>query len=45
MNISFLTSGFPNGITDDFIMCIKEYYDNNGIFTFIALTLNNIHNW
>lgn len=36
MNISFLTSGFPNGFTDDFIRCIKDCYNNNGSFTFIA---------
>lgn len=36
MNISFLIKGFPSGFIDDFIMCIKEYYNNNIIFTFIA---------
>lgn len=36
MSISFLTSGFPNGFTDEFIKCIKYFYNNNGSFTFIA---------
>lgn len=36
MNISFLTSGFPNGFTDEFVRCIKDCYNNNGLFTFIA---------
>lgn len=36
MNVSILTSGFPNGFTDEFIKCIKEYYGNNGSFVFIA---------
>ena len=36
MKVSILTSGFPNGFTDDFIQCIKEYYYNNGSFVLIA---------
>lgn len=36
MKVSILTSGFPNGFTDDFIQCVKEYYDYNGSFVFIA---------
>lgn len=36
MKILFLTSGFPDGFTDDFIQCIKEYYNKNGSFVFIA---------
>lgn len=36
MKVSILTSGFPNGFTDDFIQCVKEYYNNNGSFLFIA---------
>lgn len=36
MKVSLLTSGFPNGFTDDFIRCVKEYYNNNGSFVFIA---------
>lgn len=36
MKVSFLASGFPDGFTDDFIICIKEYYHNNGSFVFIA---------
>jgi peptidase E len=36
MKVSILTSGFPNGFTNDFIQCIKEYYDNNGSFLLIS---------
>lgn len=36
MKISLLTSGFPNGFTDDFIQCVKDYYSNNGSFVLIA---------
>lgn len=36
MKVSLLTSGFPDGFTDDFIQCIKQYYCNNGSFVFIA---------
>ena len=36
MKVSLLTSGFPNGFTDDFIQCIKDYYDNDGSIVFIA---------
>jgi len=36
MKVSLLTSGFPNGFTDDFIQCVKDYYHNNGSFVFIA---------
>lgn len=36
MRVSILTSGFPNGFTDDFIECVKQYYNNNGSFVFIA---------
>lgn len=36
MKVSLLTSGFPNGFTDAFIQCIKEYYHNNGSFAVIA---------
>lgn len=36
MKVSILTSGFPDGFTDDFIKCVKEYYFNNGLFLFIA---------
>lgn len=36
MKVSLLTSGFPNGFTDDFIKCIKDYYKNGGTFVFIA---------
>ena len=36
MKVSFLTSYFPNGFTNDFINCIKEYYTNEGSFVFIA---------
>ena len=36
MKVSFLTSGFSDGFTEDFIQCIKEYYNNNGSFVFIA---------
>lgn len=36
MRVSILTSGFPNGFTEDFINCIKEYYHNNGSMLFIA---------
>lgn len=36
MQVSFLTSAFPNGFTDDFIRCIREYYNNEGSFVFIA---------
>ncbi len=36
MKISLLTSGFPNGFTDDFIQCLKEHYNNNGSFVLIA---------
>ncbi|MEG1009919.1 MAG: Type 1 glutamine amidotransferase-like domain-containing protein, partial [Clostridia bacterium] len=36
MKVSLLTSGFPNGFTDDFIQCIKNYYNNDGSFIVIA---------
>lgn len=36
MKVSFLTSGFPDGFTDDFIKCIKEYYVNAGSMVFVA---------
>lgn len=36
MKVSLLTSGFPDGFTNDFIQCIKQYYCNNGSFVFIA---------
>ncbi|MDX8363406.1 hypothetical protein, partial [Cytobacillus sp. IB215316] len=36
MKVSILTSGFPNGFTDDFVKCIKEYYTNNGSFVFVS---------
>ncbi|WIV11550.1 Type 1 glutamine amidotransferase-like domain-containing protein [Proteiniborus sp. MB09-C3] len=36
MKIFFLTSGFPNGFTDDFIQRLKKYYCNKGLFVFIA---------
>lgn len=36
MKVSLLTSGFPNGFTDDFIHCRKDYYDNDGSFIVIA---------
>lgn len=36
MKVSLLTSGFPNGFTNDFIQCVKDYYNNNGSFVFIA---------
>ncbi|WP_456278827.1 Type 1 glutamine amidotransferase-like domain-containing protein [Bacillus sp. AK128] len=36
MKVSILTSGFPNGFTDDFVNCIKENYSNDGSFLFIA---------
>jgi len=36
MKVSLLTSGFPNGFTDDFIQCVKDYYNSNGSFVFIA---------
>lgn len=36
MKVSFLTSGFPNGFTEDFIKCIKDYYYNKGVIIFIA---------
>ncbi len=36
MKVSFLTSAFPNGFTDDFIRCIREYYHNSGSFVWIA---------
>lgn len=36
MKVSILTSGFPNGFTDDFIQCVKDYYNENGSFVFIA---------
>ena len=36
MRVSILTSGFPNGFTDDFIQCIKQFYNNNGSFVLIA---------
>lgn len=36
MKVSLLTSGFPNGFTDEFIECVKEYYHHKGTFVFIA---------
>lgn len=36
MKVSILTSGFPNGFTEEFINCIKDYYHNNGSFLLIA---------
>ncbi|WP_058302375.1 Type 1 glutamine amidotransferase-like domain-containing protein [Gorillibacterium timonense] len=36
MKVSLLTSGFPNGFTDDFVKCVKEYYLMTGSFVFIA---------
>lgn len=36
MKVSILTSGFPNGFTNDFIQCVKKYYDYNGSFVLIA---------
>ncbi|MGL4335956.1 MAG: Type 1 glutamine amidotransferase-like domain-containing protein, partial [Turicibacter sp.] len=36
MKVSFLTSGFPNGFTQEFIKCIKNYYKDKGSFVFIA---------
>lgn len=36
MKVSILTSGFPNGFTEDFAKCIKEYYRGGGSFVFIA---------
>ena len=41
MKVSFLTSGFPNGFTDEFIKCIKDYYYNNGSFVLIASDFSN----
>ena len=40
MKVSILTSGFPNGFTEEFIQCIKKYYDSNGVFVFIASDFN-----
>lgn len=37
MKVSILTSGFPNGFTDDFIQCIKEYYNNNNNGSFVLI--------
>lgn len=36
MKVSVLTSGFPNGFTEEFINCIKEYYHNMGSFVVIS---------
>lgn len=36
MKVSILTSGFPNGLTEDFAKCIKEYYRGGGSFVFIT---------
>lgn len=36
MKVCFLTSYFPNGFTNDFINCIKEYYTNEGSFVLVA---------
>jgi len=36
MKVSFLTSGFPNGFTDDFIERLKKYYNKKGLLAFIA---------
>ena len=36
MKISFLTSGFRDGFTDEFIQCIKEYYISGGNLVLIA---------
>ena len=36
MKVSFLTSGFPNGFTDEFIRRLKNYHNNAGLFAFIA---------
>lgn len=36
MKVSFLTSYFPNGFTNDFINSIKEYYTNAGSFVLVA---------
>jgi dipeptidase E len=36
MKVSLLTSGFTDEFTGDFINCVKEYYNNNGSFIFIA---------
>ena len=36
MKVLFLTSGFPNGFTDDFIQRLKGYYCNKGSLIFIA---------
>lgn len=36
MKVSILTSGFPNGFTNDFIQCVKGYYNKNDSFLFIA---------
>lgn len=36
MKVFFLTSGFPNGFTDDFIQRLKKYCYSKGLFVFIA---------
>ena len=36
MTVSILTSGFPNGFTDEFIKHVNQYYHKNGTITFIA---------
>ena len=36
MTISFLTSGFPDGFTDEFIERLKRYYIQQGSLVFIA---------
>lgn len=36
MKVSIFTSGFPNGFTDDFVNCLRQYYYNSGSFLFIA---------
>lgn len=36
MKVSLLTSGFPDGFTEEFIKCVKQYYCKNGSFVTIA---------
>lgn len=36
MKISFVTSGFPNGFTDEFMKEFRKYLTNNQNFVFIA---------
>ncbi len=39
MKVSLITSGFPNGFTEDFTDCVKKYY-RGGLFVFIASDFN-----